>query len=85
MFDGRGTDEGPVSRDQFVFVHTLALLGGLSATWLADGDETDAIGRAAGVGNAAVTVTLEGWRKREDKELGVNVKLGTNIIQQELM
>lgn len=31
MFDRRGTDEGPVSRDQFVFVYTLALFCGQPA------------------------------------------------------
>lgn len=69
MFDGRGADEGPVSWDQFIFVYALALVDGLTATWPADGDKADAIRRAAGVGTAAVTVTLEGWRKkRQDEE-----------------
>lgn len=60
MLDGRGTDEGPISWDQFHFRYALALLRGTPIAGLADGDETDAICRAAGVGTAAVTVTLEG-------------------------
>ncbi len=68
MFDRRGTDEGPVSRDQFIFMYTLALLGSMPATRLADSYETDAICCAAGVGTAAVTVTLEGWRKKRGRE-----------------
>ena len=67
MFDGRGTDERSVSWDQFVFVYALALLGGQSGACLANGDETDAICRAAGVGNTAITVTLEGWREKGGK------------------
>lgn len=74
MFARRGTDEGSVSWDQFVFVYTLALLCGRSAVWLADGDKTDAIRRAAGVGTAAVTVTLESWRKRRRKGWRVRIE-----------
>ena len=65
MFNGRGTDEGPVSREQFIFLYTLALLNGWSAAGPAYGDEADSICRAAGICTAAVTVTLEGWRRKE--------------------
>lgn len=67
VFDRRGTDEGPVSRDQFIFVYALALLNSKPASRLADSYKTDAICCAAGVGTAAVTVTLEGWRKKRQR------------------
>lgn len=60
MFAGRGTDEGPIFRYQLLFVNTLASLDCQTAARLAYNDEADAICRAAGIGTAALTVTLEG-------------------------
>lgn len=96
MFDRRGTDEGPVSGYQFIFMYTLALLWGQLTSWLADGDKTDAISHAAGVGTAPITVTLKGWRKKRIYSINIwyilvatkrlyifeEVKMGTNIIKQ---
>lgn len=65
MLDRLGADEGPVPRDQLLFSHALALVWRQTAGDHADGDEADAVGGAAGVGAAAVAVTLEGCRRRE--------------------
>lgn len=62
MFGRLGTDEGPVPRDQLVFRYTLTPVCGPTAPDLADSDETDAVCDAAGVGTAAVAVTLKSWR-----------------------
>lgn len=62
-FDRRGTDEGSVSRDQFNFTYTLTLLCGEPVACRDDADITDPVSGAGGV-DTAVTVTLEGWRKK---------------------
>lgn len=63
MLGRLGADEGPVPRDQLLLGYALALVRRQTAGDLADGDEADAVGGAAGVGAAAVAVTLEGCRR----------------------
>lgn len=65
IFGRWGTDEGSVSWDQVTIVHTLALLNGHPAAWLLDGYKADTVCRAAGVGAAAVTVTLKAWKRKK--------------------
>lgn len=63
VLDRGGADKRTIQRDQLLLVNALASLDGRAASRLTDGDVTDAIGDAAGVGTAAVAVTLEGCRK----------------------
>lgn len=61
-----GADEGPVPRYQLLLSHAHALVQRQAAAALADADEADAIGDAAGVG-AAFAVTLEGCRRESGR------------------
>lgn len=64
---------------------TLALLCGQPVSRLADGDKTNAISHATGVGTAAVTVTLEGWRrKRQSKKKGRRREKSDELLNREL-
>lgn len=75
---GRGrADEGAIAGDQLLLVDALAPLGGQAASRLTAGDEADAIGDAAGVGAAAVAVTLKSWRKSGGEELQAQLLAGS--------
>lgn len=65
MLGRLGADKGPVPRDELLLSHALALVGRQAAADLTDVDEADAVCGAAGVGAAAVAVTLEGCRRKE--------------------
>lgn len=75
VLDRGGADKRAISGDQLLLVNALALLGGLVASRLTEGDKTDAIGDAAGVGAAAVAVALEAWRKAGGGELAGRLHL----------
>lgn len=70
MLGRLGADEGPIPRDQLLLSHTLTLVQRQAAGDLADGDKADAVGGAAGVGAAAVAVTLESCRR--ERSLGIS-------------
>lgn len=63
---------------------TLALLCGQPVSRLADGDKTNAISHATGVGTAAVTVTLEGWRRKKQSKKKGRRKKSDELLNRDL-
>lgn len=81
LFDRRGAEKGPVSWYQLSRMYTLAPLDGHLAARLPDGHVADAIRGAAGVGAAAVAVTLESCRRKRRTDTLAVKNFSTSFIQ----